>query len=279
MRAVEQVFHGKFHYDYYFDNQLFPYSEKPDELLISQLVPTLKHAVKRLQADCLVIACNTASTLILDQLRAVVKIPVVGVIPAVKPAVEYLVRKQRTHQYVGVVATKATVSRPYLKQLIADFGEGVDYRVKLLGSTDLVNLAEAQLRGQEYTGPSLEQIFIDWLEFNRNHPETELGAIVLACTHFPLLKSEIHQLFPQAQLIDSGFAIARRVGWLMGIFKQVEIEAQRQEFLRYIHKHKSPKFKTAKRLFGTRGISKAEFKSLQAEGFTSFKLLEHVKIS
>ncbi len=191
------------HYFYCFDNANFPYGELSEPALIaacSRLVTTM---VSRHHIDLVVIACNTASTICLPALRAALDIPVVGVVPAIKPAAA-----QTRNGCIGLLATPGTVSRHYTHELIAQFAPGK--RVLLKGTTELVIEAEHKLAGSPVNMALLQEVLADWLE-GESVPDT----LVLGCTHFPLLNEEIQQLMPQCQLIDSGSAVAKRVAWLL----------------------------------------------------------------
>ncbi len=189
-------------YHYLFDNQAYPYGELEPETLIHRTNHLIHEYVSLNAIDLVVIACNTASTIVLPSLRARLSIPVVGVVPAIKPA--SLVAQKG----VGLLATPATVTRQYTHDLIRDFA--MDTKVELLGSTRLVDMAEDKLRGEE----------IDLVELKRIlNPLTNIvDVIVLGCTHFPLIRDEInHVCDSKITLIDSGQAIARRVKALLQI--------------------------------------------------------------
>ncbi|MGP8308988.1 glutamate racemase [Vibrio sp. YIC-376] len=187
-------------YLYLFDNQAYPYGELEQSVLISRVNQLVSALVDEYKVDIVVIACNTASTIVLPSLREKLSIPVVGVVPAIKPA-SLLASKG-----VGLIATPATVTRQYTHKLIRDYAQGKS--VELLGSTRLVDIAEEKLRGKEVCISELESI----LEPLRN----KVDVAVLGCTHFPLIKEEIHQaLGGNVTLVDSGEAIARRVKALL----------------------------------------------------------------
>ncbi|WP_417878179.1 glutamate racemase [Vibrio sp.] len=187
-------------YLYLFDNQAYPYGELDQSVLISRVHQYVSTLVNAYQVDIVVIACNTASTIVLPSLRKKLSVPVVGVVPAIKPA-SLLASKG-----VGLIATPATVTRQYTHRLIRDYAQGKP--VELLGSTRLVDIAEEKLRGKEACIEELKDI----LEPIRN----KVDVAVLGCTHFPLLKEEIHQaLDGEVTLVDSGEAIARRVKTLL----------------------------------------------------------------
>lgn len=185
---------------YIFDNQAYPYGELPQEELISRTCQYVTQFIESNHIDLVVIACNTASTVVLPRLREILSIPVVGVVPAIKPA------SQKANLGVGLIATPATITREYTHDLIKDFASDKD--VKLLGSTALVDMAEDKLRKRPVDLARLSDV----LQPLRGN----IDVAVLGCTHFPLLKEEIQQVMGKGvTLVDSGEAIARRVEFLL----------------------------------------------------------------
>jgi glutamate racemase len=181
------------------DNQAFPYGTKEEDELVARVDSVLKALFDAVQPDIVVVACNTASTVALPRIRAHFSNPVVGVVPAIKPAA--IISRTKV---IGLLATPGTVRRDYTRQLIAEFAEGCDFIA--VGSSRLVEIAEEKLRGIQPDTNELKTILAPLLE------NTELDTVVLACTHFPLLKAEIESLAPRLiHWIDSGEAIARRV--------------------------------------------------------------------
>ncbi len=185
------------------DNQAYPYGTKDSGSLLERVQLVADAVVKRYQPDVLVLACNTASTVCLPQLRAALDVSVVGVVPAIKPAAALSKSK-----VIGLLATPATVKRAYTEQLIQDFA--ADVTVIRVGSSDLVNLAEAKLAEKPVDMVALADILKPITDVQ------ELDVLVLACTHFPLLKPEIEIVLSNAKnakviLIDSGAAIAKQV--------------------------------------------------------------------
>ena len=204
-------------YLYLFDNQAYPYGELDQSVLISRVNQFVSTLVNAYQVDIVVIACNTASTIVLPSLRKKLSVPVVGVVPAIKPA-SLLASKG-----VGLIATPATVTRQYTHRLIRDYAQGKP--VELLGSTRLVDIAEEKLRGKEVCIAELKGI----LEPLRN----KVDVAVLGCTHFPLIREEIHQaLDGNVTLVDSGEAIARRVKTLLcsGLSMEIGEEGTKRIF-------------------------------------------------
>jgi glutamate racemase len=192
------------HYIYAFDNVAFPYGEKSEAFIVERVVEIVSAVEKRHPLSIIVIACNTASTVSLPALRAKFDCPVVGVVPAIKPAA-----KLTRNGVVGLLATRATVQRPYTHDLIARFA--TDCKILMLGSAELVEIAEAKLHGAAVPLPVLKKILQPWLRM-QEPPDT----VVLGCTHFPLLSDELAQVLPDGtRLIDYGSAIARRAHWLI----------------------------------------------------------------
>lgn len=185
---------------YLMDDGFFPYGTKTDEELKERLIRLCQAAIKAFSPRLIVIACNTASTLALEELRNQFKLPFVGVVPAIKVAAE-----QTKTGKIGLLATPATVTRNYIDNLIGDFASHCE--VRKLGSDKLVTWAEQYLQGQIPTG--LQPHLNDWL----NQP-VALSHVVLGCTHFPLLKPLLEQHWPNISWIDSGSAIAKRVQFL-----------------------------------------------------------------
>ena len=182
-----------------------PYGGKSNEELAARVPALLGRLVERYQPRLAVIACNTASTIALAHVRAALDLPIVGTVPAIKPAAE-LTRSG----VIGVLGTEATVRQPYVDDLGARFAGG-----KTLlrhGSPGLVTGAEAKLRGAAID-PSVIARAVAGL---RDQPGGDaLDVVVLACTHFPLLRDELQAAFgPDVRLIDGAAGIARRIEYL-----------------------------------------------------------------
>ena len=188
----------RFHY--LMDTACFPYGNQSDSLLERRIPELCKAAVERFDPAVLVLACNTASTLALPLLREVLDIPVVGVVPAVRVAAGHCASSADTS--FGLLATPATVKRPYTDNLISDFAYG--FEVHRFGSPLLVSYAERAVSGEDVSS-ELEAHLGPWLE---TYPD--MKAIVLGCTHYPLLRNELEHLWPDHHWIDSGEAIARQ---------------------------------------------------------------------
>lgn len=187
--------------DYAADTGFFPYGDKSDAALRARLPEIAEKLVARAKPDVFVIACNTASTLALDQVRARLDIPVVGTVPAIKPAAA----SSKTG-VIGLLATPGTIRRQYTADLIRDFASGLS--VILHGSIDLVRLAEAYAAGEPYDPAGFAEAQQPLFDAEGGD---EMDTIVLACTHFPLVRAQLAAAAPRkVDYIDSGAAIARQ---------------------------------------------------------------------
>jgi len=192
------------HYIYAFDNVAFPYGEKSEEFIVERVVEIVTAVTRTYPLALVVIACNSASTVTLPALRERFDFPVVGVVPAIKPAA-----RLTRNGIVGLLATRGTVKRPYTHELVKRFAR--ECKTEMLGSAELVELAEAKLQGKDVPLEEIKRILQPWLRM-KEPPDT----VVLGCTHFPLLADELQQVLPEGtRLIDSGAAIARRTAWLL----------------------------------------------------------------
>jgi glutamate racemase len=186
------------------DSAGFPYGKRSEAEIASRVPALLGRLVERFHPRLAVIACNTASTIALDHVRAALDLPVVGTVPAIKPAAE--MSKSRV---IGVLGTEATVRQPYVDDLAARFA--ADCTIIRHGSPELVELAEAKLAGEEIGTDAVRaaaQPLFDAPGGDR------IDTVVLACTHFPLLDEELRSAFPQVMYVDGGKGIARRIAFL-----------------------------------------------------------------
>lgn len=189
------------------DNAGYPYGTKSEAEIASRVPALLGRLAERYRPSIVVIACNTASTIALAHVRAALDLPVVGTVPAIKPAA--LASKSRV---IGILGTDATVRQPYVDRLSAEFAS--DCLVLRHGSAALVDLAEAKLRGEPVDPAAITQAVHGLFD----QPDGDLiDQLVLACTHFPLLAEEIAAAVPSGvTLVDSGAGIARRTAFLIG---------------------------------------------------------------
>ncbi|MFG6175753.1 glutamate racemase [Halomonas sp. THAF12] len=182
------------------DNAMLPYGVREDDWLVTRILAVCQAAVAASGCSGLVVACNTASTLALDALRDRLAVPVVGTVPAIKPAAG-----TSASRHIGLLATSATVARPYTDRLIRDFAG--DCRVTRLAADSLVGQAERLVAGESLETEVLRRALAPLA----NWPD--LDTLVLGCTHFPLLREALGGVVPHpVRWVDSGDAIARRTG-------------------------------------------------------------------
>ena len=186
------------------DNAGYPYGTKTAAVLEARIPALLGRLAERYDPELIVIACNTASTIALDAVRNALDLPVVGTVPAIKPAASL-----SRSRVIGVLGTPATVIQPYVDRLAAEFAG--DCTVLRHGSAELVDLAEAKLAGNEVSVEAVRAATRPMFDAP-NGDRIDVG--VLACTHFPLLRDELSEAFPGVQWIDGGPGIARRIAWL-----------------------------------------------------------------
>ncbi|MGH8635536.1 MAG: glutamate racemase, partial [Burkholderiales bacterium] len=194
-------------YRYVADDAFFPYGSHGEAELIERVVALMGDLIAQHRPDLVVIACNTASTLVLPQLRARFAVRFVGTVPAIKPACASSISK-----LVSVLGTEATVSREYTRALIRDFANGSE--VTLVGSARLAEFAEAELQGAPVADEAIRaEIAPCFIEQAGRRTDT----VVLACTHYPLLHRRFQELAPwPVSFFDPAPAIARRVVELIG---------------------------------------------------------------
>lgn len=185
------------------DSAGFPYGKRSEAEIASRVPALLGRLVERFRPRLAVIACNTASTIALDHVRLALDLPVVGTVPAIKPAAE--ISKTRV---IGVLGTEATVRQPYVDDLAAKFAS--DCTIIRHGSPQLVELAEAKLGGEEISVEAVRAAASPMFEAPDGG---RIDTVVLACTHFPLLEDELRAAFPVAY-VDGGPGIARRIAFL-----------------------------------------------------------------
>jgi glutamate racemase len=197
------------HYVYVADDAFFPYGRHGEEQIIARVVPLIGKLIDQHRPALVVIACNTASTLVMPHLRERYQVPFVGTVPAIKPACA----GSKTRR-VSVLGTKGTVKREYTKALIREFAQGCE--VTLVGSADLAALAEAALSGGDVADAQIAVELAPCFVRSDYGAAARTDTIVLACTHYPLLLERFVKLAPwPVDWIDPAPAIARRVAHLL----------------------------------------------------------------
>lgn len=187
---------------YIADDAAFPYGDMEPGVLKDHILGVMDRVVARFSPTAVVIACNTASTLVLEPLRANHKLPFIGTVPAIKPAAE-----QSETGIFSVLATPATIKRDYTRDLIARFA--ADCHVRLVGAPELARIAEDHLRGRPVDRDLIgRQIAPCFCEIDGRRSDI----VVLACTHYPFLTGLMDKIAPwPVKWLDPAPAIARRL--------------------------------------------------------------------
>ena len=184
-------------YLYYADSNNAPYGTKSKEDVYKLTEAATSFLIQK-EADIIVIACNTATSAAATQLRQKYDLPIIGMEPAIKPALKHAKNKR-----ILVVATELTLKQPKFCELIdvLDANDQVDF----IGLTELVTFAEV--------GEFSRNIIMPFLKEKLAHFNLELyGSVVLGCTHFPLFKAFFEEVFPASTIIvDGAVGTAKRV--------------------------------------------------------------------
>jgi glutamate racemase len=221
-----------------------PYGEKTEMDVATRVCALIGLLSERYKPRLVVIACNTASVIALAHVRAVLGVPIVGTVPAIKPA--SLMTKTGIF---GLLGTKATIRQPYVDRLEAEFA--ADKTMLRHAAPGLVHVAEAKLRGEAIDMQICRDAIAGLIEQLGGE---RLDAMVLGCTHFPLLEAELAQAgrdlghpYP-IHFLDGSDGIARRIlhltegqGWAntppRGLFLTTgalsDMEAYRAELAAY----------------------------------------------
>lgn len=202
---------------YIFDNEFFPYGTKSESFLKKRVLDLVSYGVNNFKVDCVVVACNTASTIALDTLREHLSVPIVGVVPAIKPACLTSVNKK-----VCLLATPGTIRREYIKDMIKRYNN--DCTIKLIGSSELVYIAEKVMAGDKADMHGIYKVIKPAIVDN-------CDTIILGCTHFPLIKNYIQYIVgDKVKLIDSGIAVGKRVREILQISEQEMSKENNESF-------------------------------------------------
>lgn len=186
---------------YLADRAGFPYGDWPAEKLADRVERLVDRAVKTVAVDAVILACNTATTVALDRVRAAHDLPIVGTVPGIKPAAA-----TTKTGVIGLLATAGTIGRAYTAMLARRFAS--DVTIVPAGCRHLARLAEGHLRGE----PIARQAIVDEMAplFDRRGPPVD--TVVLGCTHYPLLLDHLQAAAPRpVDWIDTGPAVAEQV--------------------------------------------------------------------
>ena len=192
---------------YVADDAGFPYGDWEEAALTERIVELAGRLIATHRPDLFVIACHTASTLVLPSLRDRYPVTFVGTVPAIKPAAT-----TTRSRMISVLATPGTVKRDYTRALIDTYASHIE--VTLVGSTRLAAIAEDHLAGRPVDEAA---ILAEIRPCFRRHGGRRTDRVVLACTHYPFLLDVFRRIAPwEVEWIDPAPAIARRVMQLVG---------------------------------------------------------------
>ena len=182
-----------------------PYGTKSESQIAARVAGLLGKMSERYRPRLVCIACNTASTIALGMVREVLEVPIVGTVPAIKPAAALT-----QTGVIGLLGTEATIRQAYVDNLEAEFAS--DKTLLRYAAPQLVDAAEAKLRGQT---PSPEAIKEAAEGLKALDGCERIDTVVLACTHFPLLEDELAAHFvPGTRFVHGADGIARRIAQL-----------------------------------------------------------------
>lgn len=187
------------------DNAGLPYGTKSEAQIAARVAGLLGRMAERFHPRLICIACNTASTIALGMVRDVLEVPIVGTVPAIKPAAA-----MTKSGVIGLLGTEATIRQAYVDRLEEQFAQ--DQLLLRAAAPELVDAAESKLRG-ERVEPAVYRRAAQAL---RDQPYgSQIDTVVLACTHFALIEEELAQVFgPDVAFVHGAQGIARRIAHL-----------------------------------------------------------------
>lgn len=212
------------HYIYLADSKNAPYGEKSKDEIIALCHKNTRHLIEQFNCKIIVVACNTATTNAIAELRATYSIPFIGIEPAIKPAA----LNSQTNK-IGILATKGTLNsalfynhaKNYDKtQIIEQVGHGLVELIEAgqLESIELYNLVK------KYVDPMVEK---------------EIDRLVLGCSHYPYLIKIIQSILPpHIQIIDSGLAVAKQTKRVLEQFELLNTNSETGDTLFYTNTSK-----------------------------------------
>ncbi|RYF91365.1 MAG: glutamate racemase [Chitinophagaceae bacterium] len=180
---------------YLADSKNAPYGQRSKSEIIALSKKNTEYLLER-NCKLIIVACNTATTNAIDELREQYKVPFIGIEPAIKPAV----LQSKTHT-IGVLATKGTLTSELFSKAVETY---TGTRIIEQVGFDLVRLIESGEMHSDRMRELLEEYMAPMVAGNIDH-------LVLGCTHYPYLIPQIRKLIPpNVQIIDSGEAVARQ---------------------------------------------------------------------
>jgi len=182
------------------DSKHYPYGTKTIDFIAQRIEQLVAETLKQYRTDCIIIACNTATTSTISQLRQQFDCRFVGVVPAVKPAAKVTKSGQ-----IAVLCTETTANSNYLKQLITTYGGRAQYHI--IATTELTDTIEQSMLSGEQLNNQIIDAVCDQIQQIAN-----CDTVVLGCTHYAIAKPSLQQRLPQIKhWIDSSSAIAKQL--------------------------------------------------------------------
>jgi len=208
-------------YIYYADTDNVPYGTKPKEEVKEYINNAIDFLVAK-DVKAIVVACNTATSIAVKELREKYTIPIIGIEPAAKPAVE-----NRGNKKVLIMATPTTIKEEKLKYLLESLN--AEEYVELLPMPKLVEFAE----DKEFESDNVKEYIKEQVKELNLEDYSEL---VLGCTHFPFFKDILSKIFPRSiQIIDGSKGVANR---LKNILEENNILGNNQLEIEYYYSGK-----------------------------------------
>lgn len=182
-------------YIYYADSKNNPYGEKNTEELNKIVCDVVNFLISK-NVKIIVIACNTATTKCIKMLREKYKDMIfVGTEPAIKVACDM------NYKNTLVMATPGTIASERTHEIV-DLNKKENQKIELLACDGLANAIECH--DNVRITKVLNELLIPYKKEN-------IDSIVLGCTHYPLVKDEIQNYFPNAKLIDGNYGVSKQV--------------------------------------------------------------------
>lgn len=182
---------------YYGDSANAPYGTRTPEEVIDLTKKDVEFLLER-GAKAIVVACNTATSVAIKELRAAYEeiLPVIGIEPALKPAV-----KAKEHSKVVVMATPMTLSQTKFNSMMHIYED--DANIIKMPCPGLVEYIESGVLDGPVLDAYLEKQFAPY-------DKAEIDAVVLGCTHYPLIREVIQKHLPGVFVYDGGFGTAKQ---------------------------------------------------------------------
>jgi glutamate racemase len=215
-------------YCYYADTENVPYSTKSEEQIKEYVENAVNYFLQR-KVKIIVLACNTATNVCIEDLRSRLSIPIIAIQPAVKVAVDNYNSELNTHRKnILVCATPITLRSARFQRLVDSLN--VDRIVERMALPELVKLAETEEFGkpaEDYIKETLQQIEL-----------AKFSSVVLGCTHFTYFEPLFYQLAPQLNIFDGNEGTARHLKNILSKLNLISLKGEMPFSVEYIESGK-----------------------------------------